>query len=201
VLEHISGGIAGNISETLKPGSDYLKCVDGFLVGNNSQVANAAVSEANILGFKADFIPITLQGEASQAGRAMAEYARAFLTKNPHPEQSVCLIAGGETTVTVRGAGKGGRNQEFALGAVKTLSSLAGTILISLATDGGDGPTDAAGAIATHQTYARGLQTDLDPDEYLSRNDSYNYFDKLDDLIRTGPTLTNVNDLVFLFLN
>jgi glycerate 2-kinase len=201
VLEHISDGISGNISETLKPGSDYLKHAEGFLVGNNFQVATAAVREANNLGFIANLIPITLHGEASQAGRAIAEYARTFLAKKPHPEQPVCLIAGGETTVTVSGAGKGGRNQEFALGAVKSLSSVAGTILISLATDGGDGPTDAAGAIATHHTYARGLQIGLDPDEYLSRNDSYNYFDKLDDLIRTGPTLTNMNDLAFLFLS
>jgi hydroxypyruvate reductase len=101
--------------------------------------------------------------------------------------------------VTVKGTGRGGRNQELALGAVCSLSGLDPIIFISLATDGGDGPTDAAGAVVTNQTYSLGLAKGLDPAEYLQRNDSYHYFEPLGDLIKTGPTLTNVNDLVFIF--
>jgi hydroxypyruvate reductase len=109
------------------------------------------------------------------------------------------LIAGGETTVTIKGTGKGGRNQELALGAVQNLSGTDQIVLVSLATDGGDGPTDAAGAVVTNQTYSLGLAKNLNPVDYLDRNDSYNYFEPLGDLIKTGPTLTNVNDLVFIF--
>jgi hydroxypyruvate reductase len=110
-----------------------------------------------------------------------------------------CLISGGESTVTIRGTGKGGRNQELALGATKSLSGSDQLILASLATDGGDGPTDAAGAVTTHETYSRGLVMGLDPDDYLRMNDSYHYFEFFGDLIKTGPTLTNVNDLVVIF--
>ncbi len=110
-----------------------------------------------------------------------------------------CLIAGGETTVTITGKGIGGRNQELALGAVTELSGSNQIILSSLATDGGDGPTDAAGAVATNETYSRGLEKGLDPNDFLLNNDSYHYFNILGDLIKIGPTLTNVNDLVFIF--
>ncbi|HEX9091389.1 MAG TPA: MOFRL family protein, partial [Anaerolineales bacterium] len=107
--------------------------------------------------------------------------------------------AGGETTVSIKGNGLGGRNQELALGAVNCLSGMDHMLLVSLATDGGDGPTDAAGAVATSATYSRGLSMGLNPLDYLHRNDSYHYFEQLDDLIMTGPTLTNVNDLVLIF--
>ncbi|MDW8276819.1 MAG: MOFRL family protein, partial [Anaerolineales bacterium] len=110
-----------------------------------------------------------------------------------------CLIAGGETTVTLRGNGRGGRNQELALAAVRELSQFSGSLLITLATDGEDGPTDAAGAVVSPETFARGLELGLDPDLFLENNDSYTYFSALDDLIKIGPTGTNVNDLTFLF--
>ncbi|MEW6288120.1 MAG: MOFRL family protein, partial [Chloroflexota bacterium] len=109
-----------------------------------------------------------------------------------------CLIAGGETTVTLRGDGKGGRNQELALAAVEELQGLEGAMLISLATDGEDGPTDAAGAVVTGETFWRGKRLGLDAAGFLSRNDAYRYFEALGDLICCGPTGTNVNDLVFL---
>jgi hydroxypyruvate reductase len=109
-----------------------------------------------------------------------------------------CLIAGGETTVTLMGTGLGGRNQELALGSVSSLAGSDQIILATLATDGGDGPTDAAGAVVTSNTYSLGKVIGLDLNDYLLRNDSYHYFDALGDLIKTGPTLTNVNDLVFI---
>ena len=110
-----------------------------------------------------------------------------------------CLVAGGETTVTVRGNGKGGRNTELALAAALGLEGVPDALLVSLATDGEDGPTDAAGAVVTGETLRRAAGLGLDAAGHLERNDAYNFFDGLDDLIRTGPSGTNVNDLVFLF--
>ena len=110
-----------------------------------------------------------------------------------------CLVAGGETTVTLKGHGVGGRNQELALAAVTELDSTPNAMLIALATDGEDGPTDAAGAVASGKTLARAKKLGLDSADFLSRNDAYHFFERLDDLIRTGPTGTNVNDLILMF--
>jgi hydroxypyruvate reductase len=109
-------------------------------------------------------------------------------------------VLGGETTVTVRGQGRGGRNQELALAAVAPLAGIPGALLVTLATDGGDGPTDAAGAVVTGATLGRAAALGLDPAVFLARNDAYEFFDPLGDLLRPGPTLTNVNDLAFLFM-
>ncbi len=109
------------------------------------------------------------------------------------------MIAGGETTVTIKGNGKGGRNQELALAAVNELKDLENVMLISLATDGEDGPTDAAGAVVTGESARRAELLGLFAADYLSRNDAYSFFEGLGDLVRTGPTGTNVNDLIFLF--
>ena len=109
-----------------------------------------------------------------------------------------CVIAGGETTVTVRGEGKGGRNQEMALAAAIALEGWEGVTFFTLATDGTDGPTDAAGAIVDGTTVARAREMGLVAADFLARNDSYHFFDRLGDLIRTGPTNTNVNDLLFI---
>jgi hydroxypyruvate reductase len=109
-------------------------------------------------------------------------------------------VWGGETTVTVRGHGQGGRNQELALSAAQSMAGLPKVLLVALGTDGTDGPTDAAGAVATGKTVARARALGLDPLAHLANNDAYPFFDALDDLIRTGPTGTNVNDLLFLFV-
>ncbi|NJD58410.1 MAG: glycerate kinase [Anaerolineae bacterium] len=198
VLNHLNEGLSREIPETLKPGSYYFEHTTNHLVGSNSQLVTAAAQVANSTGFTTELLPVMLHGEASLAGQELVDYAKSF-GKHTKLTQPLCLIAGGETTVTVNGLGKGGRNQELVLGAVKSLASAENLILISQATDGGDGPTDAAGAVATQQTYQRGLHKALDPQYYLTRNDSYSYFDSLDDLIKIGPTLTNLNDLVFVF--
>jgi len=111
-----------------------------------------------------------------------------------------CLVAGGETTVTIRGKGKGGRNQELALSAALAIEGWEDVYVVGLATDGTDGPTDAAGAIATGSTVARARELGLDAEAYLADNDSYHFFQALGDLIVTGPTNTNVNDLIFVFV-
>jgi hydroxypyruvate reductase len=171
--------------------------VHNILIGNNRQAALAAVKAATDIGFCAEFLSTPMHGEASLVGQAMIERVKTMLESytNVIP---YCYVTGGETTVTIKGSGKGGRNQELVLGAVKSLSSAGQMLLVSLATDGGDGPTDAAGAVATSQSYSLGLAKGLDPTDYLLRNDSYNYFGQLGDLIKIGPTMTNVNDLQFI---
>ncbi|MEO5888071.1 MAG: MOFRL family protein [Anaerolineales bacterium] len=136
-----------------------------------------------------------MQGEARDVGVMLARKLRAEISKDPRP---FFLITGGETTVTINGEGKGGRNQELALAAVKELAGLEDAMLISLATDGDDGPTDAAGAVVTGDSAQRAALLGLDAAAYLSRNDAYPFFDALGDLLKTGPSGTNVNDLVFL---
>jgi hydroxypyruvate reductase len=118
------------------------------------------------------------------------------LAGDPALPRPFCAILGGETTVTLRGTGRGGRNQELALAAAAELDGIAGALMITLATDGGDGPTDAAGAVVDGTTRARAALAGLDVTAALVANDSYPFFAALDDLLRPGPTLTNVNDLV-----
>jgi hydroxypyruvate reductase len=125
----------------------------------------------------------------------LARRLRDEISKRPHP---FCLIAGGETTVTIKGQGKGGRNQELALSAVDELSALENVMLIALATDGDDGPTDAAGAVVTGDSAQRATMLGLDAAGSLSRNDAYPFFEALGELLKPGPTGTNVNDLIFL---
>ena len=133
----------------------------------------------------------------ARVAAALAKGVRAHGDPLPVP---ACLVWGGETTVTVRGEGKGGRNQELALAAALALDGWPGILVMALATDGTDGPTDAAGAVITGETVARTQALDLDPQAALEANDSYPLFDALDDLIRTGPTGTNVNDLLFVLV-
>lgn len=168
--------------------------INHILVGNNEMAANAATQQAKKFGFATKILTNSLQGEACLAGRELAE--KIIKSKDQHP---FMWVAGGETTVTLKGNGLGGRNQELALAAVEILDDSKDLALISLATDGGDGPTDAAGAIVTSETFSRAKQLTLDPKSFLLNNDSYKFFAPLNDLLIPGPTQTNVNDLVFLF--
>jgi hydroxypyruvate reductase len=165
------------------------------ILGDNVLAANAPLEQAKLEGFKAEILRNNLEGEARDAGVMLAERLREESTKRTRP---FCLIAGGETTVKVKGNGKGGRNQELALASLLELDGLQGVFLIALATDGDDGPTDAAGAVVTGETARRAAALGLDAADHLSRNDAYPFFQALDDLIKSGPTGTNVNDLIFL---
>lgn len=169
-----------------------------ILIGNNALAAQAAKECARNLGFDAEIMTSTLQGEAREIGKKLAgelKNAYAALRGKRH-----CWIYGGETTVTIRGSGKGGRNQELALAAALELQGIPQLCLISIATDGEDGPTDAAGAIVDGNTIDQGSKIGLDAQQFLANNDAYSYFEKVGGLIKTGPSGTNVNDLVFLFL-
>jgi hydroxypyruvate reductase len=174
------------------PASDNLQTI---IVGDNKLAAQAALKQARHEGFQTDILTNELQGEARQVGRELAHNLRVESSQRPRP---FCLIAGGETTVTLQDGGKGGRNQELALAAAPELAGLQDAMLISLATDGDDGPTDAAGAVVTGESAQRAESLGLDAAGHLSRNDAYPFFEALGDLLKTGPTGTNVNDLIFL---
>jgi len=180
--------------------------VENRLIGSNRLAAEAAVAAAHKLGFAAELIGDDWQGEARLVGR---RFARALLAARPGPWQSPraetaleplrprCLVAGGESTVVVTGQGRGGRNQEAALAAALVIDEQPRLAINTFATDGVDGPTDAAGVVVTGETLARARALGLDAEHYLSDNDSYTFFTRVGGLLITGPTGTNVNDLMF----
>jgi glycerate 2-kinase len=199
IVDRLRQGMAGQIAETPKPGDPRFARVHNLIVGSNLQAAEAALAAARATGFNTLLLTTYLQAEAREAGRMLAAIARE-LASSGHPlPRPACIVVGGETTVTLRGTGRGGRNQELALAAVADLAGLPDLALVALATDGGDGPTDAAGAVVTGATLDRARALGLDPAAHLARNDSYPFFAALGDLLRPGPTETNVNDLAFVF--
>ena len=199
VKERLRAGTEGRLPETPKPGASLFRQVQNVLVGSNRLAAEAAVAAAQEQGLNALLLSTFVEGEARQVARVAAALLKEEVAHNRPLARPACLVWGGETTVTVRGSGKGGRNQELALAAALALEGLPDVLLVALGTDGTDGPTDAAGAVATGETIARARARGLDPLAHLENNDAYPFFDALGDLIRTGPTGTNVNDLLFLF--
>ncbi len=199
ILAHLRQGLTGAIPDTPKPGDPVLEGIAHVLVGSNALAAAAAIEAARAEGFTPLLLTTFLQGEARECGRVLAAVAREMATSGNPVGRPGCVVAGGETTVTLRGDGRGGRNQELALAAVADMAGLERTALVTLATDGDDGPTDAAGAVVTGETLARAQALGLSPAAALARNDAYPFFEALGDLLRPGPTHTNVNDLAFLF--
>ncbi len=195
VRRHLERGLAGEIPDTPKPGDPLFDRVRNLLVGNNFRALSAAAVEAQALGFEPLILSATMTGETRHVAAVHAAIAREVLASgNPRPAP-LCLLSGGETTVTVRGSGKGGRNQEFALAAAIEIAELPGVTLLSAGTDGTDGPTEAAGAFAAGTTLARARRQGLDPRRALDDNDAFPFFEALGDLFVTGPTRTNVMDL------
>ncbi|HCK65535.1 MAG TPA: glycerate kinase, partial [Anaerolineae bacterium] len=194
----ISDSIFSGLRETLKPDNSLFENVTNQIVGSNNLTLDFACSQiSDIWGDnKVKIINKSIQGEASKVGIEIAKQFKDALYTMQRP---FCLLAGGETTVTIKGNGKGGRNQELALSTVDELSGLKDVMLISIATDGEDGPTDAAGAVVTGESYQRSKMLGMDVSSYQLRNDAYHFFESLGDLIKTNPTGTNVNDLVFCF--
>jgi len=198
IRRRLESGVRGEIAETPKPGDPALARVGNLIIGSNRLAAEAALAAAQREGFNALILTTFLQGEARVVGRVLAAIAREIADNNRPIGRPACVIAGGETTVTLRGDGRGGRNQELALAAVADLAAAPGALLVALATDGGDGPTDAAGAVVSTTTYQRARDLGLDVAAALARNDSYPFFDALGDLLRPGSTHTNVNDLALV---
>lgn len=200
VRARLQAGLEGRLADTPKPGDPLFDQVHNLIVGSNRQAAQAAVEEARARGLNALLLSTFVEGEAREVAQVAVALARELVSYDRPVPRPACLVWGGETIVRVRGEGKGGRNQELALAAALAMEGLPGVVLVALGTDGTDGPTDAAGAVATGETVARARSLGLEPEIYLNHNNSYVFFDSLDDLIRTGPTGTNVNDLLMLFV-
>ncbi|KAF0107330.1 MAG: hydroxypyruvate reductase [Anaerolineaceae bacterium] len=187
-------------TETLKPGDPIFAHVQNLLVGENLLAAQAALKQAEVEGFHPYLLRADLRGEAREAAVDLCRTLRWARQTDQPAHRPACIVVGGETTVTLcQNPGRGGRNTELALAAVTELADFPDVMLVTLATDGEDGTTDAAGAVVTGETYKCARLLGLEPADYLRRNDSYSFFAALDDLLQPGPTGTNVNDLVFLF--
>ncbi len=197
IIAHLKLGKKGEVPETVKECEACLGNTSTFIIGSLSIAAEAALTQAEECGYSGKILTTTLEGEAREVGRDLAGKLKEMVETGA---KSACLIAGGETTVTIRGEGKGGRNQELALSAALILQGVKDCLFISLATDGEDGPTDAAGAFVDGNTIARGEELGLDARDFLVRNDAYSYLEKTGSLIKIGPTGTNVNDLVLMFI-
>lgn len=199
IKRHIEMGLKGEIPETPKEGDPIFDRVNNVIVGSNEVAALAAMRRAQQLGFQTQLLSTYIEGEAREVAKVFAGLAKEMARYDRPLRRPACLIAGGETTVTIRGPGLGGRNQELALAAAVALAGWQDVLIVSLATDGTDGPTDAAGALATGHTVAKGLEKGLSAGDFLTQNDSYHFFESIGDLLLTGPTNTNVNDLTFIF--
>jgi glycerate 2-kinase len=199
VSQRLSDGLAGRLPDTPKPGDPLFDQGQTEVVASNLVACEAAAEAAGRLGLATQVLTTCIEGEAREVARVLAGVLRE-VDASGHPlPRPCCVIAGGETTVTVRGRGKGGRNQELALAAAIPLDGVPDVLLASIGTDGSDGPTDAAGAWVDGSTVERAAAHHLDPLAYLANNDAYTFFERLGALIVTGPTRTNVNDLYLLF--
>lgn len=179
--------------------SSSLLPVQNVIVGSNLTAAQAALRQAEEEGFNPYLLRTDLQGEARDVARDLSIQLRWAWKMGDPVTRPACIVCGGEATVTVYGDGRGGRNTELALAAVSELADFPGVMVVTLATDGEDGATDAAGAVVTGETLREGIEHGMNSTEFLNRNDSYTYFKTLDELLKPGPTGTNVNDLTFLF--
>lgn len=200
VSQFIQEGMAGLYPETPKLAPQNQRIWPALIIGGNRNSLLAASKAAIILGLKAVILSDHLIGEAKTAGEWVVNQTKAYLNESNIEEHGICFLAGGETTVTIQGSGKGGRNLELALAVVKPLSAMKDAYFCSFATDGEDGPTDAAGAWVDQGTYHKAKQLGLNVDDFLARNDSYTFFETLGQLIHTGSTGTNVNDICFLIV-
>ncbi len=191
----LSDGEKGLIPETPKADDEAFKKAHNVVVGNNRVASRAVCDFLKSVGLNTVLLTSTLEGEAKQVGTVLASIAREVTDSGNPAQKPSGIVAGGETTVVVTGKGKGGRNQEIVLAAALKLKGLKGALVASLTTDGVDGPTDAAGAIVDSTTLDRAKKLGMIPEKFLAENDSYHFFAKLGDLIFTGPTGTNVNDV------
>ena len=199
IINHLIKGMQGEAQETVKSGDEVMKKITNNVIGGLTTAITSAEKAAKESGYNTAILSTKLIGEAREVGKVLSSILTNMVESDHLIKKPACVIAGGETTVTISGDGKGGRNQELALGAVGQIDNLRDCCLISIATDGEDGPTDAAGAFVTGRTKARAKEKGLDHEQYLANNDAYNFFKITDNLIKIGPTGTNVNDLQFLF--
>lgn len=195
VLSHIESGISGQVAETPKKGQDFFKKTQNVIVASNFNALLKAKEKAEELGYNTLLLSSMLEGETRDLAANHIAIAREVQLHGYPLQQPACILSGGETTVKIQGTGTGGRSQEFALAAAIKIRGMENVTVLCAGTDGSDGPTDAAGAFSDETTVKRALTAKLEPQQYLDDNDSYNFFDRLGDLYKTGPTNTNVMDL------
>lgn len=197
---YLEAGARGAYPETPKAGDPCFTATHTLVIANAQMALDAAAQAAEAMGLRTLVLSSTLEGEAREVAGVWASIARQVRDYAQPIAPPCCLLAGGETTVTVTGDGQGGRNSEFALAAALALDGAEGIVVASLATDGGDGTTDAAGAVISGATVAQGRAAGLDAADFCARNDAYTFFDKVGGLVRPGPTDTNVNDLMIALI-
>ncbi len=195
VAQHLQKGIEGIIAETIKHGDALLQQTNHYIIGSNETAVQTAAKKATELGYTVFTFPASLQGEAADTAANIVQQAMAYNGIRP-----ACFIYGGETTVTVTGKGKGGRNQQLALCALQNSTFSNNMTLLAAGTDGTDGPTDAAGAFADNAVIQQALQQKLQPAHFVEQNDAYTFFEQTDGLFITGATQTNVMDIVIVLL-
>lgn len=200
VQKRIDAGLKGDIEDTPKAGDAVFKRCYSELVGTNIQALKAAGAKAEKLGYQTLILSSTVEGEAREVVKVLTAIAREIQGSGNPLSATACILCGGETTVTIKGDGKGGRNQELALASVPVIDGMPNVVVLAGGTDGNDGPTDAAGAITDGNTLTRARAQGLDPLDFLRRNDSYHFFQPLDDLVITGPTRTNVMDVYMVLV-
>ncbi|WP_044221070.1 glycerate kinase type-2 family protein [Chitinophaga pinensis] len=193
---HLQQGCAGKIAETPKPGHADLAHVHNFLTGSNHIALEAAKKQAISLGYDTEILSSTATGQATDLAEKLVSAARSWPGKKPG-----CILMGGESTVTVKGDGLGGRNQQLALAAGILLENIPGILILSAGTDGTDGPTDAAGAFSDKELMQKAIEKELDADAYLYHNNAWHFFEKTGGLIKTGPTQTNVMDIMLAIIS
>ena len=200
IIRHFENGLTDHLHETPKAEHRVFKKTRNIIIGSNIEALLAAKKKAIGLGYETIILSSMIEGDTGQAARIHAAIANEVITSGNPLQLPACILSGGETTVTLKGSGMGGRNQEFALCTVEEIAGITPIVVISAGTDGNDGPTDAAGAIADNTTMERALKIGFDHKKYLGNNDSYNFFQALDDLLITGPTNTNVMDIHILII-
>ena len=199
IMNYLKDGSLGIHPETPKPGDPVFEGTLNILAGTNQVALDAAKSKASVLGFKTYIIDTELHGDVENICESVVNTAISFKNNKEIPKP-VCLLYGGETTIRIRGDGLGGRNQHLALSAAIRLRNLPFITFLSAGTDGTDGTTDAAGAVVDSGTVSRALSLNEDPEKYIYEYDSYNFFKRVGGHIFTGPTFTNVMDMLILLL-
>lgn len=195
IIRQMERGINREIEETPSADDPIFSWYQNIIIGGNILTLKASLEKANSLGYNALILSSFIEGETADVAKVHAAIAKEIISSGSPLSPPACVISGGETTVTIHGEGKGGRNQEFVLAAAIEIDGLNNVVILSGGTDGTDGPTDAAGAIADGSTAGKAKKMGLDPYNYLRNNDSYHFFQKTKDLLITGPTNTNVMDL------
>ncbi|TWV99722.1 glycerate kinase [Chitinophaga pinensis] len=196
IYAHLQQGCAGKLPETPKPGHPDLAHVHNFLIGSNHIALEAAKQHAESLGYDTRILSSTVTGEAEKLAEKLVNEARSREGKKP-----ACILMGGESTVTVKGDGLGGRNQQLALAAGILIKDIPDILVLSAGTDGTDGPTDAAGAFSDKDMMQQAIEKGLDAAAYLKQNDAWHFFEKAGGLIKTGPTQTNVMDIMLAIIS